>query len=120
MNYIDLSTEELLATVQKITSVLKDRLWVETMPLEQSDIIEMLLYAFRLDERTTRYVLDISSDGESSFDIEWRTPEKTYYRSYRNPDGNAGLPDESLLERAPVRWMENLLLGVYGVEAGEE
>ena len=119
MNYIDLSTEELLATVQKITSVLKDRLWVETMPLEQSDIIEMLLYAFRLDERTRRYVLDISSDGGPSFDTEWRTPENTYFRSYRNPDGKVGLPDESLLERAPVRWMENLLLGVYGVEAGE-
>ena len=118
MNYIDLSTEELLNIVQRVSLVLKDRLWVETMSLEQSEIIEMLLYAFRLDERI-RYVLDISSDGESSFDIEWRTPENTYYRSYRNPDGKVGLPDESLLERAPVRWMENLLLGVYGVEVGE-
>ena len=119
MNYIDLSTEELLNIVQSISTVLKDRLWVETMPLEQSDIIEMLLYAFRLDDRTRRYVLDISSDGGPSFDIEWRTPENTYYHSYRNPSGVVGLPDESLLERAPVRWMENLLLGVYGVEAGE-
>ena len=35
---------------------------------------------------------------------------------YENLDKEHGIPDERLLERAPVKWLENLLLGVYAVQ----
>lgn len=113
--YENLETDELLKEAKAIAEVLKDRLEREEHGEKERDEIEALITVFNLDNIKRRYTLEIGTDGRS-FYLEWHTPEDSVYKAYSSPEDEEGLPDEKLLKRAPVRWLENLLLGVYEVK----
>ena len=113
--YENLETDELLNESKAIAKVLMERLGSDGIEKEDADIIEALISVFNLDDVKRRYNLEIGTDGRS-FYLEWHTPEDSSYKSYETLDDKPCIPDESLLKRAPVKWLENLLLGVYEVK----
>ena len=115
MDYTNLETSKLLREAKTIAKVLRERLGSDGIEKEDADIIEALISIFNLDDVKRRYNLEIGTDGRS-FYLEWHTPEGSSYKSYESLDDKPCIPDESLLKRAPVKWLENLLLGVYAVQ----
>ncbi len=114
MDYTNLETSKLLREAKTIAEVLMERLSLEEFEDEDRDTIENLIHLFNLDGKR-RYTLKIGAEGPN-FYTEWNTPESSTYKMYGNLDKEHGIPDERLLERAPVKWLENLLLGVYSVQ----
>ena len=113
--YDNLETDELLSESKAIAKVLRERLGSDGIEKEDADIIEALISVFNLDDVKRRYNLEIGTD-DRSFYLEWHTPEDSSYKSYESLDDKNGIPDEALLKRAPVKWLENLLLGAYMVK----
>lgn len=113
-DYANLKTAELLEEAEKIARVLKERLSTEKTEKDVYDRIEGLISLFNLDGIRNRCSLEIGEYGKSFF-VKWNTPDGISYRSYRSHEDEPGIPDAKLLNKAPTRWLENLLLGVYNV-----
>ena len=103
----DFETYALLDIIKEKTIILQKKLEEGTVPDDAFEKIEMLISVFNLDGISQRYLLEIGANS-SSFYIEWNTPKKTYHKPYLY-----SIPEQPLLERAPVKWLTNLLLGVY-------
>jgi len=115
-DYKDFRTDELFEESRAIAKVLLERQEREEMGDECCDKVWALASLFNLDSIRRRYTLEIGEEN-SSFYVDWHTPESSLFKSYRSIEGESVIPDESLLERAPARWLENLLLGVYKVKS---
>ncbi len=113
-DYANLKTAELLEEAEAIARVLKERLSKDKTEKEEYEKIEGLISVFNLDGIRNRCSLEIGEYGNSFF-VKWNTPDGISYRSYRSHEDALGIPDAKLLNRAPARWLENLLLGVYNV-----
>ncbi len=113
-NFDKMATEELLAQAERIAKILheRDEDSKKNLSFEKLEQIEILSSLFKLDEQEKIFFLEIGT-YKSSFYTEWHTPQKSVYKGYRILFPEKGFPEESLLERAPVKWLENLLLGVY-------
>lgn len=105
--YCDLEIYELLDIIKEKAIILQKKLEEGMVPDEEFEKIEMLISVFNLDNLSQRYLLEIGANP-SCFYVEWHTPKKTYHKPYRYP-----IPEQALLERAPAKWLTNLLLGVY-------
>ena len=106
-DYSDFETYALLDMIKEKTIILQKKLEEGIIPDEVFEKIEMLISVFNLDGASQRYLLEIGANP-SSFYVEWHTPKKTHHKPYLFP-----IPEQALLERAPAKWLINLLLGVY-------
>lgn len=114
-DYDSLESVELFVEAKKITETLRKRREYSEFSLEQQDQLEILSSLFNLDDQERKYFFEIGVSKCGSFYIEWHTPTGSKYQGYRLTESNEVIPDETLLARAPVRWLENLLLGVYNL-----
>ncbi len=113
-DYNNWDTDELLFQAKKIAEVLKEKQNDEKVSDEEREKIEILSSVFKLDGQDKVYFLEIGED-KCGYYTEWHTSKGDTYKAYTV---EGGIPEKSLLEKAPVKWLENLAFGVY--EAQEQ